>query len=138
MDISFENTQDDSPIKLYTTQTITSSFNPDNQFIKENVIESSFGSIFKGDSRQGNSLFVNILYLIPLDEVLMTVTNSLNTNPLSSLEETMFKKSSSMTLGSLGGNGIGMQSGMNSNSGMNGSLSAKKENDDKKKWRKRI
>jgi len=124
MDISFENTQDDSPIKLFTTPTITSSFNPDNQFIKENVIESSFGSIFKGDSRQ--------------DEVLMTVTNSLNTNPLSSLEETMFKKSSSMTLGSLGGNGIGMQSGMNSNSGMNGSLSAKKENDDKKKWRKRI
>jgi len=68
----------------------------------------------------------------------MTVTNSLNTNPLGSLEETVFKKSASVTLGSLGGNGIGMQSGMNSGASMNGSLSAKKENDDKKKWRKRI
>ncbi len=68
----------------------------------------------------------------------MTVTNSLNTNPLASLEDCVFKKANSMPNGGTGSSLFGMQGGMNSGMNSNGTLSAKKENDDKKKWRKRI
>ena len=68
----------------------------------------------------------------------MTVTNSLNTNPLSPLDEGSFKKSNSVPNGGTSGFGMGMSNGLSSNNTANGSISAKKENDDKKKWRKRI
>jgi len=120
MDISFENSQgDSSPIKFFATPVTTSAFNPDVQFIKPSPVETTTNSAFKPE------------------EVLMTVTNSLNTNPLNTMDEGMFKKTGSLTMGAIGGSGIGMQVNMNP-SGMNGNMSAKKENDDKKKWRKRI
>lgn len=70
-----------------------------------------------------------------LDDVLQTVTNSYNPNPLSQLEDPLFKKSASMPIGMMGMGApvMGMQT-----ANVNGSMSAKKENDDKKKWRKRI
>jgi len=66
----------------------------------------------------------------------MTVTNSLNTNPLNQVDEGLFKKSA-FPLGSIPGIGLGMQVNVNPTS-INGNMAAKKENDDKKKWRKRI
>jgi len=119
MDISFENSQGESPIKLFPTPTTSFTFNPDSQFIKENFTEPSFGSILKNERP---------------DEVLMQVTNSLNNNPLSPFEDSLLKKN-----GNLGGmTGVGMGIPLISNPTNNASgVSAKKE-DDKKKWRKRI
>jgi len=122
MDISFENTQD-SPQRTFQVPTTSATFNSDNQFLKGNVIDSSFTSGFK---------------LERPDEVLMTVTNSYNPNPMSPLEESIFKKNGSLPLGSINGIGSGMQVVSTPTNNLNGSLSAKKENDDKKKWRKRI
>lgn len=73
-----------------------------------------------------------------VEEVLQTVTNSYNPNPLSPLEDPLFKKSASMPLGGILGMGMGMQTVSMPTNNVNGSMSAKKENDDKKKWRKRI
>jgi len=110
MDISFENTQEDSPTKQIPEKEKPS----DNNFLN---------SLFKTDRP---------------DEVLMPVTNSLHANSsMSPLLEIPFKKSESLPAGSIMGGGIGIQVSMNGGN-MNGSLSAKKENDDKKKWRKRI
>jgi len=122
MDISFENTHE-SPQKVFQVPTTSATFGPDSQFAKGNTMEPTFGSTFKVERP---------------DEVLMTVTNSYNPNPLSPLEDPLFKKSASMPVGSMGGLGMGIQNGSMPNNNVNGSLSAKKENDDKKKWRKRI
>jgi len=121
MDISFENSQD-SPIKLFTSPTTSSSFNPGNQLFKDKVAEPTFGFGFKNERPE---------------EVLMTVTNSLNTNTMNILDEGMFKKQTPTPFGGLGGMG-GIQVNLNPTTNANGNLSAKKENDDKKKWRKRI
>lgn len=68
----------------------------------------------------------------------MTVTNSLNTHPLNALDEGIFKKAGPLPLGGMPGVGFGVQVNMNP-TGINGNnIAAKKENDDKKKWRKRI
>jgi len=68
----------------------------------------------------------------------MTVTNSLNTHPFNALDEGIFKKAGSLPLGTMPGVGFGgVQINMNP-TGINGGIAAKKENDDKKKWRKRI
>jgi len=124
MDISFENSQADSPIKLFATPTTSASFNPGNQLFKEKVGEPTFGFGFGLKSERP-------------EEVLMTVTNSLNTNPMTMLDEGMFKKQSPAPFGGFGGMG-GIQVNLNPSTNANGNLSAKKENDDKKKWRKRI
>jgi ubiquitin-conjugating enzyme E2 S len=123
MDISFENTQDDSPVKTFAVPTTSVTFGNmmTSQFGKEKTSEAPFGSLFKIERA---------------DEVLMQKTNSLNTNPLSPLDETLLKKNGSMPAGSILGTGVGIHANLNANA--NGSLSAKKENDDKKKWRKRI
>jgi len=123
MDISFENSQgDSSPIKLMSTTPITTSpFMPELQTIKPTQIEPTFGTVLKNERPE---------------EVLMTVTNSLNTNPLNPMDDGLFKKSA-LPLGSIPGIGLGMQVNVNP-TGINGGISAKKENDDKKKWRKRI
>lgn len=86
---------------------------------KEKPTSDFLGSILKSDR--------------PADEVLVQVTNSLHTNTsMGPLEEVPFKKSVSMPAPAITGLG-GMQMGMNGSN-----MSAKKENDDKKKWRKRI
>jgi len=121
MDISFENSQDDSPIKAFPVPTTSATFGGFGQFGKDKTVETGFGSIFKFDR--------------PGDEVLTQVTNSLNTNPMSPLEDPSLKKASSMQMGSLFSPGV--VSSLSAGN-TNGSLSAKKENDDKKKWRKRI
>lgn len=122
MDISFENSQADSPIKLFAAPTTSASFNSGSQLFKDKVAEPTFGFGFK---------------LERPEEVLMTVTNSLNTNPMNILDEGMFKKQSPTPFGNVGGMG-GIQVNLNPSTNPNGNLSAKKENDDKKKWRKRI
>jgi len=82
-----------------------------------------------------------IIYLVPLafkndrpEEVLMTVTNSLNTNPMSPLEDPSAKK----TIPTFGMMGMGGGLQINTNPKANGNEvpSAKKENE--KKWKKRI
>jgi len=125
MDISFENSQgDSSPIKLMATPITTSPFMAElTQSIKPTQIEPvTFGTVGLKNERP--------------EEVLMTVTNSLNTNPLNQVDEGLFKKSA-FPLGSIPGIGLGMQVNVNPTS-INGNMAAKKENDDKKKWRKRI
>ena len=68
----------------------------------------------------------------------MTVTNSLNTNnPMGGFDEGLLKKQSPAPFGGFSSLG-GIQVNMNPTTNPNGNLSAKKENDDKKKWRKRI
>jgi len=79
MDISFENTQEDSPKKPFSGSMNTGLFTFDTQLIKQNSNESPFGMISKSERP---------------DEVLMTVTNSLNTNPLSPVDDGFFKKTS--------------------------------------------
>ncbi len=119
MDISFENT-DDSPVKHPFTAE------------KEKPTSDFLGSILKSDRPAGNILIKNEINLT-IDEVLVQVTNSLHTNTsMGPLEEVPFKKSVSMPAPAITGLG-GMQMGMNGSN-----MSAKKENDDKKKWRKRI
>jgi len=121
MDISFENS--DSPIKLFASPMTSAGFNPTSQFFKDNkVAEPTFGFGMKIERPE---------------EVLMTVTNSLNTNSMNPLDEGLLKKQTSMPFGGLSGMG-GIQVNMNPTTTVNGNLSAKKENDDKKKWRKRI
>lgn len=122
MDISFENNQD-SPQKTFPVPTTSVTFGSDNQFIKPVTLEPNSVPMFKVERPE---------------EVLMTVTNSYNPNPLSPLEDPLFKKSASLPLGSMTGLGMGMPTVSASANNVNGSLSAKKENDDKKKWRKRI
>jgi len=119
MDISFENTQSESPVKAFPAPASSYTFNPDSQFIKENVTEPSFGSNFKPSERA--------------DEVLMTVTNSLNNNNLNLFDDGLAKKNG-MSLGGMPGMGIQIISNPSTNVA---GVSVKKE-DDKKKWRKRI
>lgn len=69
----------------------------------------------------------------------MTVTNSYNPNPLNTLDEIGLKKATSVPLGSIMGLGGAQAVSTPTGAGIGGaSLSAKKENDDKKKWKKRI
>ena len=127
MDISFENTQEDSPTKQ----------NPE----KEKPSDNNFlNSLFKNDRPGKFELTFSPILILILDEVLMPVTNSLHTNSsMSPLLEVPFKKSESLPAGSIFGTEVGIQVSQNGGHSMNGgSLSAEKENDDKKKWRKRI
>jgi len=118
MDISFENT-DDSPVKHPFTSEKEKPASDNNNFL---------GSVL----RPGNVVKRFPILISPIDEVLMPVTNSLHTNTsMAPLEEVPFKKSGSLPAAPIMGTGIGLQMNMNS-------MSAKKENDDKKKWRKRI
>jgi len=115
MDISFENNQAESPIKLFATPSI-------GQQTKDKT-DSLFGFGMKAERPE---------------DVLMTVTNSLNTNPMNPLDESLLKKQTASPFGGFSGIGGGIQVNMNPSTGANNNLSAKKENDDKKKWRKRI
>jgi len=123
MDISFENSQSDSPLKAFTAPTTSATFNPTSQFFKDKAAEPTFGFGMKIERPE---------------DVLMTVTNSLNTNPMSGLDEGLMKKQAPMAFGGLSGMGGGIQVNLNPATNSQGTLSAKKENDDKKKWRKRI
>lgn len=121
MDISSENSQEEKPTRFSPT---TVGVNADSQFNKEkDVGMAAFGVMFKSERT---------------DEPLMTVTNSLNTNPMmNQLEDNGFKKSEP-TLGGVGFQGMGnvhIGTNLTGNVGANGS--AKKEND-KKIWKKRI
>lgn len=117
MEISFENSHE-SPQKVFQVPTTSATFGLDVPFGKGNMNDTA-------------------MKIEKQDEVLQTVTNSYNPNPLSPLEDPLFKKSTSLPLGNMFGMGMGAPSmGMPTN--VNGSMSAKKENDDKKKWRKRI
>jgi len=123
MDISFENSQEESPKKFFPSPINSGNFTPDSQLIKPNPTEITFGSLLKNERP---------------DEVLMTVTNSLNTNPLNPLDDGILKKGGSLPLGGMSSLGMGLQINPNPTTNANGNTSAKKENDDKKKWRKRI
>lgn len=68
----------------------------------------------------------------------MTVTNSYNPNPLNTMDETGLKKATSVPLGSIMGLGGAQAVLTPTSAGLGANLSAKKENDDKKKWKKRI
>jgi ubiquitin-conjugating enzyme E2 S len=118
MDI--ENTQEESPKKPVSGSMNTGLFTFDTQLIKQNSNDSPFGMGFK------------------TDEVLMTVTNSLNTNPLSPADDSIFKKGSPAPspFGNMMGTGMGLQVNTNPRAAGNESISAKKENE--KKWKKRI
>jgi len=120
MDISYENSQSEATKKFFPTPIIPNTFSTDNQFSKGNNTEPLF-SPMKGERP---------------DDVLMTVTNSYNANPLSPIDVSLLKKSVSVPFGAVGGTHA--VSTPTSTGGSNASLSAKKENDDKKKWRKRI
>jgi len=124
MDISFENSQSDSPIKLFATPTTSASFASGNQLSK--------------DGKATEPIFGFGIKLERPEDVLMTVTNSLNTNPMSGFDEGLLKKQSPAPFGGFSGMGGGIQVNLNPTTNANGNLSAKKENDDKKKWRKRI
>jgi len=120
MDISFENTQEESPKKPFSGQMNTGIFTFDTQLTKQNSNDPSYG-LFKTDRP---------------DDVLMTVTNSLNTNPLSPADEGMFKKNGPVSpFGNPAGTGMGLVN-TNPKATGNESISAKKENE--KKWKKRI
>jgi ubiquitin-conjugating enzyme E2 S len=123
MDISFENTQEDSPKKPFSGSMNTGIFTFDTQFVKQNSNDSSpFGMLFKAERP---------------DDVLMTVTNSLNTNLLSPVDDSMFKKTGPAPFGNMMGTGMGgLQVNTNPKAAGNESISAKKENE--KKWKKRI
>jgi len=122
MEVSFENTREDSPKKIFSPTLTSSTLSSDNQLLKLGSLESPFGP-FKVERPE---------------EVLMTVTNSYNANP-NTLEDVAFKKSVSVPMGSLGGFGAQQAVSTPTSAGIGGaSLSAKKENDDKKKWKKRI
>jgi len=123
MDISFENSQTDSPLKMFAAPTTSATFNQPSQFFKDKVTEPIFGFGMKIERPE---------------EVLMTVTNSLNTNPMNGFDEGLMKKQTSMPFGGLSGMGGGIQVNLNPTTNGAGNMSAKKENDDKKKWRKRI
>lgn len=57
MDISFENTKGESPVKSFAVPTTSYTFNSDSHLIKENVTEPFFGSNFKGTERPGKICF---------------------------------------------------------------------------------
>jgi len=118
MDISFENSQKDSPTKSFSTSMAS---NNDSHAIKEKDIEFCASSTFKSERP---------------DDVLMPVTNSLNTNPLSSFSDSMFKKSEIQSMGSF--QGMGMIQNISNPASNASENAAAKKGDDKKKWRKRI
>jgi len=122
MDISFENNQSDSPIKLFATPS-SDAFNSNGLLTKEKPTDSLFNFGMKPERPE---------------DVLMTVTNSLNTNPMNPLDDSLLKKQSVSPFGGFSGIGGGIQVNLNPSTNVNNNLSAKKENDDKKKWRKRI
>jgi len=122
MEVSFENTREDSPKKVFSPTLTSSTLSSDSQLLKLGSLEGAFSAGFKAERPE---------------EVLMTVTNSYNANPLNTLDDLAFKKSASVPLGSIAG--FGQQAVSTPTSiGASASSSAKKENDDKKKWKKRI
>jgi len=123
MEVSFENTREDSPKKIFSPTLTSSTLSSDSQLLKLGPLESPFGASFKAERPE---------------EVLMTVTNSYNANPLNTLDDLTFKKSVSVPLGSIALGGQQAVSTPTSAGIGSASLSAKKENDDKKKWKKRI
>jgi len=124
MEVSFENTREDSPKKMFSPVMTSSTFGSDNHILKVGSMEPSFTSGFKVERP---------------DEVLMTVTNSYNSNQLNTLEDVMFKKGSSLPTGIFSGSTNIQAVSTPTSAGIGGtSFSAKKENDDKKKWKKRI
>jgi len=122
MEVSFENTREDSPKKIFSPTMTSSTLSSDSQLLKLGSLESPFGIGFKGERPE---------------EVLMTVTNSYNANPLNTLDDVAFKKSVSVPLGSIAAAHQAVSTPTSAGIGT-GSFSAKKENDDKKKWKKRI
>jgi ubiquitin-conjugating enzyme E2 S len=123
MEISFENTREDSPKKIFSPVMTSSTLSSDSQLLKLGNLESPFSSGFKVERPE---------------EVLMTVTNSYNPNHLNTFEDVMFKKVNSLPPGFVAA-GNGQAVSTPTSAGIGGaSFSAKKENDDKKKWKKRI
>jgi hypothetical protein len=122
MEVSFENTREDSPKKIFSPVMTSSTLSSDTQILKIGNFDSPFSSGFKVERPE---------------EVLMTVTNSYNSNPLNTLEDVMFKKTNSVPASIFNGNVQAVSTPTSAGIGA-ASFSAKKENDDKKKWKKRI